>query len=315
MPIREFFHMMHVVDDFDEAEARFDALFSPLTYSPKRWSDLDKRWASLALIGSDFVLELMEPSRAPEDQDSPIPKFRRRFGCHLHSYAWYVDRADLATLFERLRPAGIRIAIPGRGLIGPEEVVEDLGYFFTHPKDTFGQIEFMGMAPEGHPGDPRFEPGPDSESGRESESGWSAAFWRDEHPLGIVRTSHLTTAVADLERARFVYGELLEGNLFHEHRDDERESAFVLVGSDSVVELAHPITTESRLGQDLAANGELPHAITFTVRDLDAAERHIENVGMRVAQRQESSLTIEPEDCFGALMSFTDATLPGDPRA
>lgn len=54
MPSREFYHRMVVVDDLDAAEAHLGALFPPVTYMPKHWSD--KRWASLARVGSDFVV-------------------------------------------------------------------------------------------------------------------------------------------------------------------------------------------------------------------------------------------------------------------
>src|SRR5579863_562730 len=98
MPIREFYHLMLMVDDFDEADRFFEALLAPVTYMPKHWSDLDKRWASLNRVGDDFVLELMEASREPADQTAPLPKFARRFGQHLHSFAWLVDDDDFRPL-------------------------------------------------------------------------------------------------------------------------------------------------------------------------------------------------------------------------
>jgi hypothetical protein len=68
------------------------------------------------------------------------------------------------------------------------------------------------------------------------------------------------------------------------------------------------------LAADLAANGELPHSATFAVRDLEAAERHVEKLGVRVAERHGSTLTLDANDCYGAVWSFTDQALPGDPR-
>ena len=62
----------------------------------KSWSDFDKRWASLSVVGPDFVLEIMEPSKVEADRDSPLPKFRYRHGQHLHSLSWYVDAEDMS---------------------------------------------------------------------------------------------------------------------------------------------------------------------------------------------------------------------------
>ena len=302
MPILQFFHLIHIVDDFDEAEARYDALLSPHVYLPKHWSDFDKRWASLSVIGPDFVLEVMEPSRAEPDQGSPIPKFGRRHGQHLHSLAWYVDAADLAPLARRIRQHGARIVDP-YGSLGEGPGMGEAMTFFTHPKDTFGQLEFHGLLPTGSRlPDPHLSPD------------WSGARWRDEHPLGIERMSHLTTVVADLDRARSLYEGPLGAPVFHEEETGDRRSAYALVGSETVVELAQPATSDTPLGRDLAEHGELPHAMTFKVGDLDAVERHAGQVGVRVADRAGETVTLEPDDMFGALVAFTTRRLPGDPR-
>jgi hypothetical protein len=94
----------------------------------------------------------------------------------------------------------------------------------------------------------------------------------------------------------------------------DRESVFMFVGNETVVELASPTGAPSRLADDSAANGELPHACTFTVRDLDAVERHVQRVGVRVTERGGDRLTLEPADCFGAVYSFTTSSVPGDLR-
>jgi hypothetical protein len=300
VPIREFFHLMHIVADIEAADAWYDAMFSPQRYVTRSWSDLDKRFASLAKIG-DFTIETMEPSAAPEDAGAPLPKFRARFGEHLHSLAWFVDADDLQTLFDQLRARGVRIAQPGGGLFpdGPVEVPRTI---FTHPKDTFGQLEFQMFDELGRAGDPRFA------------GGWSSAWWRDEQPLGVVRVSHFTTIVRDLDRARGLYLDAFGARVLDEVRTDSAESVFVFVPTETVVELARPTDDNSLLGRDLAANGELPHAATFTVRDLEQAERHVEKVGTRILERRADGFTLDPADCFGAVYSFTEATVAGDPR-
>jgi hypothetical protein len=300
VPIQEFFHLIHIVADEDEVDAFYDELFAPQRFTAKHWFDHEKRWASLSMV-SDLMIEVIEPSGEAAHSEAPLGRFRRRFGPHFHSFAWYVDPAGVRPLFERLRATGIRVAKPGGGMF-PDGDVDPGNTIFTHPKDTFGQIEFEGKRDHWEKTDPRFAPG------------WTVAPWRDG-PLGIERLSHMTTAVKDLGPARALYEGPLGGTVFHEESSAATRSAFVLVGVDTVIELAEPTDDDSRLARDLAANGELPHSATFKVRDLDAAERHIEKIGVAVSDRGADTLTLDPAGCFGAVWSFTEREIPGDRRS
>jgi hypothetical protein len=300
MPIREFFHLIHVVDDEAEVEAWYDEVFAPRRFIEKNWSDVERRWASLAMIG-DFMIEVIEPGSAPGDEEMPLGRFRSRFGQHFHSLAWYVDTPDVRPLFDQLRAHGVRIAKPGGGMF-PEGDVDPGPTIFTHPKDAFGQLEFVALDDFWRDRDPRFA------------ADWSASFWRDEHPLGIERVAFLTTIVMDVDKARALFEGPIGGRLLHTEASAVVESAFVFVGSDSIVELAKPTVYNSRLAVDLAENGELPHGCTFKVVDLEAAERHIEKVGVGVSDRSGDGFTLEPADCFGAVYAFTSRPVPGDPR-
>jgi len=195
----------------------------------------------------------------------------------------------------------VRVAKSGGGLLTDDDV-DPGNTIFTHPKDTFGQLEFEGKREHWRQRDPRFQPG------------WSLAPWRDG-PLGIERLSHMTTVVHDLDRARLFYEGTLAAVTFHEEASGNARSAFLLVGLDTVIELAQPVSEGSRLAADLAANGELPHSATLKVRDLAAAEAHVEKLGIRVDERRSDSMTLDPAGCFGAVWSFTERDLPGDPRA
>jgi catechol 2,3-dioxygenase-like lactoylglutathione lyase family enzyme len=301
MPIREFFHLMQIVDDFDEASAAYEKLLSPQVFMAKSWSDFDKRWASLSVIGSDFVLEIMEPSKLDEDGQSPLPKFHRRHGQHWHSMSWFVDAADLNPMMDRVREHGMRVIDPYSAMAGDQPYVTRT--FFTHPKETFGQLEFQGLEDGNDHRDPRFSPG------------FSSAYWRDEHPLGIERMSHITTIVSDLDRARGFYNDVLEAPVFYEETTADRRSAFVKVGTDTVVELARPTSEGSRLAADMARHGELPHSMTFKVRDLDAAARHVDSVGIGIIERTDDTILLDPRALANALVGFTTRVLPNDPRA
>jgi catechol 2,3-dioxygenase-like lactoylglutathione lyase family enzyme len=294
MPIRELFHFMQIVDDFDAAQSFYDSLLSPETYMPKSWSDFDKRWASLGVVGPDFVLEIMEPSSVPEDQGLPLPKFHNRHGQHWHSFSWYIDADDMPALIERLTAYGVRVITPY-----PTQAAVP-GTIFTHPKDTFGQLEIQGFKADQRR-DPRFADGVTTER-------WS------DGPLGLLRASHLTTGVIDLERAQDFYTTCLQAKVFHSSSSADRDSVFVLVGTETVVELARPTTEDSLLGRDLAEHGELPHSATFSVADLDAAASHLSNIGLSVTRREDETIVLDPAQSFGAVIAFTTARIPNDPR-
>jgi catechol 2,3-dioxygenase-like lactoylglutathione lyase family enzyme len=289
---------MHIVDDFDSTAELYDRLFAPDVYAPKHWSDFDKRWALLGVVGPDFVLEIMEASRDPADAGSPLPRFYNRHGNHLHSFAWLVDAADHRQLAERMGKAGIRVLTP-YGSLEPQNGAPGASTFFTHPKDTFGQLEFQAWSA-------------DTPSPPHTRSDWDAAPWR-EHPIGLVGMSHLTTVVADLERAKSFYENLLDAPTFFEETTGDRRSAFALVGEDTVVEIAQPLGDDSPLAVDLATHGELPHAMTFKVLDVDAAARHVQSLGIGIA-RDETTVRLDPSDMHDAVVAFTTRRLPGDPR-
>ena len=81
-----------------------------------------------------------------------------------------------------------------------------------------------------------------------------------------------------------------------------------------MIELAEPSAGSSPLAEDLAGNGELPHSATFKVADLSAVEAHAEKLGVAIAEMDGHTLTLDPDDCFGASWCFTERDLPGDPR-
>jgi hypothetical protein len=299
MPVRELFHFMHLVADFDPMHDRYEQLLAPEDWGPKSWSDFDKRWATLANIGPDFVLEIMEPSKEPADLVSALPKFHSRHGDHLHSFAWYVDATDMPSLVETIAGLGVRILTP----YPQSDPDAPIRTFFTHPKDTFGQLEFNAR--------------PEAEGNRDQHlrSDWTGAFWRDDFPLGLERTSHLTLVVSDIEAAKTFYAKGLDAPAFHEEESHDRLSAFCSVGSETVVELAQPTSSTSWIGQDLAAHGDIPHAMTFKVADLGAAENHVKGLGIDIGWRSDETIVLDPADMANAVVGFTVRELPDDPRA
>ena len=105
----------------------------------------------------------------------------------------------------------------------------------------------------------------------------------------------------------------MDAPAFHTETTSDRRSAFVQVGTESVVELAEPTSADTRLAVDLAEHGELPHAMTFKVADLDAVERHLVDVGIGVAERSDTSIVADPADLSNAVIAFTTRQLPATP--
>ena len=75
---------------------------------------------------------------------------------------------------------------------------------------------------------------------------------------------------------------------FTPRRRPDRRSAFVQVGTETRRRAGRAdAELTRRLAQDLAEHGELPHAMTFKVADLDAVEQHLGAVGIGVAERSD----------------------------
>jgi catechol 2,3-dioxygenase-like lactoylglutathione lyase family enzyme len=288
MTIGRLYHLIHIVDDLDAAQSFYGSVFPLETYTDHEWSDYDKRLASLSIITDNFVIEVIQPSRAEEDRDVALPKFGHRFGSRLHSMAWYSD--DVPGLAERFRAAGIRVLDGGYGTI------------FTHPKDTFGQLQFQTGPPEVAVPDPRLV------------AGWTLSTESIEHPLGLLRASHVTTMVSDLDAATKLYDGPLAGQLLHERADDDARHAYFLVGTDTIVDVAQPVRDGTALADDLERAGQLPHSFTMLVRDLDAARRHLASVDVPVVELDTTTVLVDPAVSYGARIELTSEPVPGDPR-
>lgn len=292
--IGKVFHLTHVVDDIDVVDKWYDEVFAVNRFY-HGYEELAGRTASLICIG-DVVMEPMTPSREPNLRNPSVQKFHQRFGQHFHSIAWYVD--DVQSISERLDQNGYRLFnIVGKQVKPPHKAAA----IWTHPRETFGQIEFA--LPGDFTPDPRFKPD------------WSSAFWRDQHPLGIERLSHLTVIVGDLAKAKKIYCDVLNSKLIHEDETPGRKkSAYVVVSEDSIVELAQPLSTSTPEGRDLQKNGEGLFAMTFQSKDLGRAQEFLKSKGVVPAAEGKHGITLGADHAFGMTVGFTDQAVTGDPR-
>jgi hypothetical protein len=144
---------------------------------------------------------------------------------------------------------------------------------------------------------------------------WSNSFWRQQHPLGIDRASHITVVVRDLPSAKRLYCDILAGKLIHEEETAGRKrSAFVGVGEDTVVELAQPLSQASPEGREMEDNGEGIYSVTFATRDLARANAFLKSNQLRPEPDGTDSIVLGKDQAFGMVVGFTQRKLPNDPR-
>ncbi|MCH2170546.1 VOC family protein, partial [Myxococcota bacterium] len=200
---------------------------------------------------------------------------------------------------------------------GPVEAPPERTAIYTHPRDTFGILEFMApRVPGGHGGQASADDALGDCYDPRLLGSYSPDFWRFEHPMKIQR-SHMTVLVRDMGAARALYVDLLEGDPLHEdkHTCHDTHSLFVALGSDPVVvELARPLTHESSEARELEKNGEMLYSVTFQVSDLEAAEAHLRDCGLEPTTRQGGFAELGPDQALGAVFAFTAREVPNDPR-
>ena len=146
--IGDIFHIVHTCPDVDAASAWYGQHLGGVEASPKTYLDIEKRWAVFVDIGG-IVLEPMSVLPLEEGQrPTPMQRFKQNFGNRWHSLAYYVD--GLAELHARLLDAGVRMFKTGGGPIPEGPLAANAGAIWTHPRDTFGLIEFAGVQPVRH---------------------------------------------------------------------------------------------------------------------------------------------------------------------
>jgi catechol 2,3-dioxygenase-like lactoylglutathione lyase family enzyme len=297
------FHIIHMTGDLKALDAWYYDVFSVQRFMPDSYMPAEVRDASLVLVG-DLCVETLAPAFHVEGWDNmPLGRFYNRLGSRYHSLAWYVDEG-FADLYTDLKAAGVRCY--GTGGVTQDGATPQ-GAVFTHPRDTYTQLEFVPAPDPSTPRgrrDPRFKPG------------WSPEWWAEYHPLRLQRFSHTTIATNDVAKARDLYVDVLKGTLLYEGEmaATRSTSAFVLVGEDLVVELAQPLDDESIVAKDIERYHESLFAVTYQVADLAAAEAYLAGKGVGFVVNDGTTLISDPDTTQGCTMGFTTWTIPGDPR-
>lgn len=305
LSIGRLFHVVHVAEALAPLDAWYDDVFQPRRgIMDGGYHPVLQRDGSLIVVG-DAMLETMAPSAEPGAESGPVGRFFSRFGRHWHSIAWFSE--DVGTIWDRLTERGIRMIAPSPPPDG-RPTDKDI---YSHPKDTLVQLEFFqppsdmgGPKAPGPFADPRFEPG------------WAEAWAARGDPFGIEGLAYTTVVTSDAARAREIFADALEGVVLHEGSCalTGTTNSYILVGEDTIVDVAVPGSGDSLAARDLAKNGSACHAVAFLVRDLDAVVDYLGEKGIAVIGRDDETVLADPADTFGAPFRFTTWRVPGDPR-
>lgn len=149
-----------------------------------------------------------------------------------------------------------------------------------------------------------------------TEADWEVPPVSEDDPLGIERCSHHKILTDQPGRAIAILG-LLGGEIIHEGPNLMLDATRTYVRiDDCTLELAAPgAGTAAYTDWVLDAPNDAYHSITWKVADLERAEHHLESQAIRIARRTAKALLTDPPTSLDIPWGFSDALIPGDPRA
>lgn len=173
-------------------------------------------------------------------------------------------------------------------------------FFLTDPAETFG-VRYEMCAVE-MPNDLRNRPE------------WSADWWLNSHPLGIEKLQSVSTAVADLEKAKQFYRDAFDLQYLGQ-RDlavEGAKAAAFKVGNKIpfVLEVMQPVAKHTQLADWTAKYREGIYSVTFKVRSLARAADYLKAKGLRLVGDLKQRFTIDPAGLYGGVFTFVDKELP-----
>lgn len=266
-------HMNVVLRDHDASLAHLEAKFGAefMVDMPQK-----EFHASLLEIGQ-VIFELFVP------HDFLICA---RYGPHYLGLEWQADMDD------------VRAAVADHGL----GIVRDIGLaLHTDPADCFGvSYEFY--------------------SGSFHDNDWdllgggkirSAAWWRDEQPLGLTGLVGYSHAVEDLDAASaFLQSFLSAEPVYEADRPALGARAIGLQVADAVIELQAPLG-EGELRQYLNRHGQGIRSTVFGVRDIGQVRACLEAQGIvLIAGSAPGSLAVPAGANLGLMFEFSPEGIP-----
>jgi hypothetical protein len=228
-------HFNLILEDYDASMAHLREL-----YGAELLHDMPKpHWHACLIEIGGVIFELFSPEAF---------LINARHGPHFLGMEYQADMDE------------VRAAIGDHGV----RIIRDLGVAcHTNPQDCLGaDLEFYSGS---------FH---DNEPPHLTRTIRPAAYWRDEHPLGLTGLKAYTWAVSDLEEAAGFIQSFLSGEVVY--RQDRPAIGARVVGlqvADAVIELMTP-DGDGAIRRELERIGQGIHSAVFRVRDLAQAKRH-----------------------------------------
>ncbi|MGE5596868.1 MAG: VOC family protein [Hyphomicrobiales bacterium] len=237
--------VVHAVSDFDRANVWYTSVLGARPLFSKPHPHARGMAARHAL--ADATIEPI----SSEDPTSNIARVCARYGERLYSTAWLVD--DLDACYQTLSARGIRVfTANGAPLAGPPGA----DAFFTHPRDTYGTLEFASAA--------RHETGEVPGPG---------------HIVPPVRVIYL---VPDPVSAARLYGGLLGVTDLDETAGDAYRGVLGTTSSGHALEFREPVAGAD-LRSRLESRGVGPWGLRLTVGESAAFRRRLGLAGVALA--------------------------------
>jgi hypothetical protein len=269
-------HANHVSNDPAATRDVYDRIFGGWSF--REWAQPEHGTANALITLSDTCIETF----AVTDPASPLGRWAGRQGLGAwHSIEWTIPSQDEGD--EILRERGIRITDRAEG-----------AYTYSHPRDCHGLC--LELTEAHFPDDPRDDPSHDRQP----------AFWAERHPLGITGLACIRVSAHDATASAEWLADLTGadvGPLLDRPGLGARGVAVALPGH--TVELVSP-TGDGPMADFLADGGERIHALSYRVRDLDAARAHLASLGVATRPGSvEGSLHLDPAHTQGARFELT----------
>ncbi|AYJ50332.1 VOC family protein [Rhodococcus sp. P1Y] len=297
MTLGKIFHLIHMTGDLPSLEAWYDDVFAVRRgWLDHHYLDWEKRDASLIAL-ADVVIEPLAPAFREDGWEKyPLGRFYNKFGNHWHSIAWYCE--DNGPIWRNLVDNNIRVL--GTAGSSTDEPPAANATLMTHPKDTITQLE-IDPPRELRNKDPRLQPD------------YDPLWWVDNHPLGLHGLASTTVITKDLDRATRIFANVLGGTVLERSSSTltGTEDVYVRVG-EAVVQLSLPTDSDSIAGRDMSKNGEMHHAASFRVADLDKAEAYLATKGIETSSRNDDTILSDPETTHGVPFRWTTKRIEGD---
>ena len=261
-------HFNLVLEDYEASMAHLREL-----YGAELLHDMPKpHWHACLIEIGGVIIEIFAP---------PAFLLHARHGPHFQGMEYEADMDE------------VRAVVADHGV----GIIRDLGVaLHTDPADCLGvDWEFYGGS---------FH---DNEPPTLTTRTKPAAWWRDEHPLGLTGLKAYTLMVSDLSEASgFLRSFLSAEPAYETTRAGIAARALGLQVADTVIELLTPLG-DGPLQRELQRTGQGIRSAVFQVRSLDQARRYFAERDVElIAGTAPESFAVGPRANRGVLFEFSE---------